>query len=249
MVYRITKDCGTGWDEMHKGSAEAAWGVSERQRSLAEKVRPGDVFLHYIDRVHAWAGYSEVTGILQKNNRDSHPDWVEALPGVIPIARGRWLTEEQCEHTVRIPALSDKHYERQVTFTAVDPEEAHIIIAAIVGTPDVPRGQSSPVFHALWVEGAEGYYKEIIKDRANGKCRLCGEDGVSWAAKLKLVGLEVREQDKERIANSFLDAAHIVPNFNLGPAEPDNLRALCPNCHRVVDRLPRDQSETLLRRI
>jgi hypothetical protein len=249
MVYRITKDCGTGWDEMHDGFAETAWGVSERQRPLAEKVRPGDVFLHYIDRVHAWAGYSEVTGILQINNRDSHPDWVDALPGVIPIAKGRWLTEAQCEHTVRIPALSEKHYERQVAFTAVDPEEARIIIAAIDGVPDIVKEQSSQDFHALWIEGAGGYYKDIVKGQANGKCRLCGEDGVSWAAKLKLVGLEVGEQDKLRIANSFLDAAHIVPNSILGPVEPDNLRALYPNCHRVVDRLPRDQSESLLRGI
>ena len=55
MIYRITKDCGTGWDEMHDEFTETAWGVSERQRSLAEKVCPGDGFLHYIDRAHVWA--------------------------------------------------------------------------------------------------------------------------------------------------------------------------------------------------
>lgn len=247
MVYRITKDCGTGWDEVH-GSAEAAWGVSERQRSLAEKVRPGDVFLHYIDRVHAWAGYSMVISKLQANDHDSHPDWVAALPQVILIARSVWLTEAQCENTVRIPDLSDKHYERQVAFTAVDPKEALLIIAAIDGTPDVPGGQPSPEFHALWVEGAEGYYKGIVKDQANGKCQLCGEDGISWAA-AKLVGIDVKGRDRVRIADGFLDAAHIVSDCDLGSMTPDNLRALCPNCHRVVDRLPGKQREALLRKI
>ena len=93
MVYCVTKDCGTGWDDTLKSPKPEAWGVSERQRSLAEKIRPGDVFLHYIDRVHAWAGYSMVTGKLQANDRDLHPDWVDALPQVIPIAV---LVKQKC---------------------------------------------------------------------------------------------------------------------------------------------------------
>jgi len=226
-------------------------GVSERQHSLAEKVRLGDVFLHYIDGVHAWAGYSMVKSKLKANDHDSHPDWVAAHPKVILIERRVWLTETQCENTVRIPALSDKHYERQVAFTAVDPKEALLIIAAIKGTPDVPGGQPSPEFHATWIKGAKGYYKRIVKDRAKGKCRLCGEDGISWAA-AKLVGIDVEERDRVRIADGFLDAAHIVSDCDLGSMTPDNLRALCPNCHRVIDRLPRKQRkqrEELLRKI
>jgi hypothetical protein len=86
--------------------------VSENQRRLAKKVALGDILLHYIDHAHAWAGYSTVSGALQENHRDSHVDWLAALPYVIPIERGVWLKEGQCEGTVLIPRLSNKHYNR-----------------------------------------------------------------------------------------------------------------------------------------
>ena len=247
MVYRITKDCGTGWDDWRR-SVGLPWGVSERQRALAQNVRAGDVFLHYIDRVHAWACYSFVASGLQKNDRDSHPDWANALPSVIPIERGVWLTEAQCEQTVDIRGLSDKPYERQVAFSAVlKTDDTKLIMAAIDSAAAVSGQQPSPEFHARWLEGAEGYYKRIVKDLANGKCRLCGEDATSWAG--KRVGVIIRDEDTARIINGFLDAAHIVPDCALGAMTPDNLRALCPNCHRVIDRLPQQERETRLRKI
>lgn len=48
---------------------------------------------------------------------------------------------------------------------------------------------------------------------------------------------------------SFLDAAHIVADCDSGPMTPDNLRPLCPNCHRVVDRLSNEQRKKLLCKI
>jgi len=245
MQYRITKDCGTGWDPQSGG---LAWGVSDRQRPLAEKVQAEDVFLHYIDHAHAWAGYSTATGTLQKNERDSHPDWRNALPWVLPIQKGVWLTEDQCEHTVNIQGLSGKAYHRQAVFTRIgDIEDTKRVIAAIDKAATRSGQQPSSEFDARWRQGAEAYYKQIVKDIAKGRCRLCRQDGASWVA--NWVDVNPRDEVTPKIIDSFLDAAHIVSRKNGGQVIPDNLRALCPNCHRVVDRLSQQLRERLLQGI
>lgn len=241
MEYRITKECGVGWDEP---LGVPAWGVSEGQRRQAEKVRPGDIFLHYIDYAHAWAGYSTVTGPLQQNNRDTHVDWLAALPSVIPIERRVWLDKGQCELTESVLGLSKKHYQRQVAFTVVPPTEAELIIKAIDAAHAVQRIASS-AFDKRWRTGAENYYKGIVKGLAEGKCWLCEEDATSWADRVKI---SITDEECVAIRDAFLDAAHIVPNFDLGPMTPDNLRPLCPTCHRVVDRLSDERREKLLRK-
>jgi len=241
--YRITKDCGVGWDKTLSPAA-AAWGVSETQRRLAKNVAPGDIFLHYIDYAHAWAGYSTVIGALQENHRDSDADWLAALPSVIPIEPRVWLNEGQCERTVAVPRLSDKHYQRRKAFTVIPPTEAELIIEAIDAAGAVQSTVSS-AFHERWVTGAENYYKGIVKGLARGKCWLCEEDAASWATRTKI---SISEKEIERIRDAFLDAAHIFPNCALGPMTPDNLRPLCPTCHRIVDRLSNDRREKLLRK-
>ena len=242
MEYRITKDCGTGWAATIDQSA-ASWGVSESQRQLAARVAPGDIFLHYIDHVHAWAGYSTVTGEAEDNQRDSQPDWLAALPIVIPIKPGVWLHEGQCEETVVVHGLPEKHYERQVAFTSIPVAEAILIIKAIesasASKPTVSQG-----FHKRWMDGAESYYKGIVKGLAQGKCRMCRQDATSWIA---LARVSLSREETDSIRDAFLDAAHIDPNCKGGPMTPVNLRALCPNCHRIVDRLPDEQRERLLR--
>ena len=249
MQYRITKDCGTGWDDALQSVGLKAWGVSDKQYARASKVQTGDVFLHYIDHTHTWAGYSSVKGTLQENDRDSHPDWANALPWVIHIQKSVWLTEGECERTVSIQGLSDKSYNRQAAFTAIgDIEDAKRVIAAIDNAATLSGQQPSSEFDARWRQGAGAYYKQIVKDLAKGTCRLCGQDGPSWAA--KQVGVSPRDEDTAKIVYGFLDAAHIVPHCQPGGSmTPDNLRALCPNCHRVVDRLPQKQRERLLRDI
>jgi 5-methylcytosine-specific restriction endonuclease McrA len=85
----------------------------------------------------------------------------------------------------------------------------------------------------------------IVKGSAGGKCWLCGEDVASWANRVK-IPLSTRETEVMR--DRFLDAAHIVADCDKGSMTPDNLRPLCPNCHRVVDRLPSARREELLRK-
>lgn len=239
--YRITKECGVGWGEPLP--AIAAWGVSESQRRLAKNVIPGDILLHYIDHAHAWAGYSVVSDVLQKNDRDSHPDWLAALPDVIPINRGIWLNMHQCEHTAAILGLPDKHYNRQVAFTSVPASEAKLIIAAIDAAQAV-QSMASDAFQKRWRIGAENYYGDIVRGLAGGKCWLCGDDAASWATR---AGMALSKEELESICDSFLDVAHIKARSNLGPMTPDNLRALCPNCHRFVDRLSEERREKFLR--
>ncbi len=243
--YRITKDCGTGWTGWAAKSldpARIAWGVSNSQHRLAKNVVPGDIFLHYIDNVHAWAGWSTVSGSLRDNHRDSHADWLAALPYVIPIRRGTWLNEDQCERTVTVPRLSAKHYHRQAAFTIIPPTEAELITEAI-DTAVAVQSTASSLFKERWVIGAESYYKGIVKQLAGGKCWLCQEDAASWAARAKIL---TSNEELQKIRDCFLDAAHILPDCELGPMTPDNLRALCPNCHRVVDRLSKERREMLL---
>jgi 5-methylcytosine-specific restriction endonuclease McrA len=131
-----------------------------------------------------------------------------------------------------------------VAFTPIHQSDAELIIEAINAAKAV-QSTASPAFHKRWMNGAENYYKGIVKGLARGKCWLCEEDAASWATRMKI---SISEKELERIRDAFLDAAHIVPNYNLGPMTPDNLRALCPNCHRVVDRLPNERREKLLRK-
>jgi 5-methylcytosine-specific restriction endonuclease McrA len=107
------------------------------------------------------------------------------------------------------------------------------------------KASASSAFHERWMNGAEDYYKGIVKGLAGGKCWLCGEDVASWATRAN-IGLS--SDEVESIRDSFLDAAHIVADCDLGPMTPDNLRPLCPSCHRVVDRLSDERREKLLRK-
>lgn len=244
MEYFMTKEYGTGWSESLAPTA-TAWGVSDSQRRLAKKIAPGNIFLHYIDYAHAWAGFSTVTAVLQENQRDSHADWLAALPHAIPIERGVWLTEGQCERTVSVPGLPDKNYNRQAAFTRIQEPEAHLIIAAIQAAASVQQ-EPSPEFHARWTAHAESYYKGIVISLADGKCRICGDDVAAWARRAKT---PLSDKELEKLRDSFLDAAHIVADSKSGPMTPDNLRALCPSCHRVVDRLSDERRVELMRNV
>lgn len=239
MAYYITKDCGAGWDQWPL----LAWGVSTIQKDLAKRLRAGDVLLHYIDHVRVWAGYSEVTGPLQNNTRDKDRDWRVALPFVLPVRNCRHLSRLQCELMVALPGVSDRH--RQPAFTKVPDEQARLIVAAVDEAALArPEKEDSPLDKA-WAEGADGYYGGIVKFEAGYKCEVCKADGLSWVR--QHLGSRLRRGDESTTADWFLEAAHIVPRHKGGPATPDNLRALCRNCHHAVDRLPDNERIEYLR--
>ena len=242
MQHRITKDCGSGWDEWCESGGQS-WGVSERQHRVAANAQTGDIFLHFIDHVQAWAGYSQVIGPLRTNDRDSHADWISALPWVIPVRKMCWLKKNSCEATIDIVGLSHGNFYRQTAFSEIREGDSKIIMAAIDSAGDVSLPEPSTNFESKWSEGSEAYYSQIVKDRAGGECWLCKMTAASW---MERAGLS--EPLTDSIKNGFLDAAHIVPRRENGPMSPDNLRALCPNCHRIVDRLDQSRCREILER-
>jgi hypothetical protein len=240
--YRITKDCGYWWEQTLE-PGRFAWGVSESQKSRASKVAPGDILIHFLDGVHAWAGYSVVTGTSKPNDRDAESDWREALPHVIPIERRVWLNKNECFLTRSVPGLVGQNYHRQQSFTAIRPEEATLIIAAI----DAAKGKDSPLtdeFNIRWNKDAEKYYWDIVRSLSGGKCWLCGETAESWIAKNNLL---IPIDEVIKIRERFLDVAHIEARKDEGKLSPDNVRCLCPNCHRIVDRIPKETCKMLLK--
>ena len=242
MRYYIVKDCGAGWDDWLK-SESADWGVSKSQKPLACKVAQGDVMLHYIDHVNAWSGYSEVIGALMDNTRDENRDWRVALPWVVPLRRVINLNKQQCMLTRNLIRIRDRH--RQRAFTTVPETEAHVIIEAIKAAEKSAGQAEDQEFNEQWGQGADDYYGSIQKEKAGYKCEVCGADGIAWAK--KYLGGLLRKGDEDSEPDWFLEAAHIVPRCKNGPATPDNLRAVCGNCHHLIDRLPDDEKTAYLK--
>jgi 5-methylcytosine-specific restriction endonuclease McrA len=246
MDYRIAKDCGTGWDETYaqKDQATVSWGVSANQRSLAGKVAPEDIFLHYIDHAQVWAGYSIVSDALCDS--DESGNWLEALPFMIRIKPVMWLNKDQCYNIRDVPGLSGKHYHRQSSFTKISADEASLIIETIESA-SASQSKPSVKFEESWTADAESYYKRIVKGMACGECCICGEGAESWIRRIKEI--TATKEEVAHMHDAFLDAAHILPANQKGKMAPDNLRALCPNCHRIVDKLSQERRKALLLKI
>jgi hypothetical protein len=232
MTYYITKDCGTGWEREYASDAYG-WGVSQGQWRLADRLKPGDVLIHFVDHVQVWTEYSTVTAPLRQNDRDTHSDWLAALPWVVPVEPGVHLDRWRCQLTRAIPGVSDRH--RQSAFTAIPEGEAVVIVEAIKRAKAEEKPVESAEFASLWNEDAEGYYGDIHKAKAGYKCEACGWEGMSWAK--KFLGGAPRPDDEGCLAGWFLEIAHIKPRHKDGRVEPDNIRALCRNCHHTIDRM------------
>src|SRR5438045_2775893 len=138
MEYRITQDCGPGWDSAIE-DALRGWGVAASQERFAKNVNAGDVLLHFINRPRAWTGYSVVLDKLQATTCAAQVDR-EAHPKVIPIESQVRLTRDQSSHTVGVAGLSPLNYHRKPAFTIINPTDSSLIKAAI----DAAQAQSSP---------------------------------------------------------------------------------------------------------
>jgi len=75
------------------------------------------------------------------------------------------------------------------------------------------------------------YVSAYVKQRANGKCDLCGQD-----APFKTKGGE-----------PFLESHHIVARADGGPDVINNAVALCPNCHKKMHHLKLEEDKQILR--
>lgn len=236
MNFFLTKEIGTAWSEIN-GGFDGRWGASEGQYSIARKIQKGDRLLHYVNSVRSWVGYSVATGPIQANTIDQSEDWRVALPYVIPISRGAWLTESQAQLTTQIDSLTHQNFHRPRTFSQILESDGEKIVRAIdCATLESPKLQAE--FHTKWQYHAEAYYKGIVIALAKGNCQLCKANARVWANSMNV---PLSEAELEKLQYSFLDAAHIMPNSTGGSMLADNLRALCPTCHRVLDRLDEDR--------
>jgi len=243
MEYRITKDCGLGWNFNLETKPPHAWSVAKAQVRIAANIKAGDILLHFIDGPRAWAGYSVVLDEMQDNTSESETDR-EAHPKVIPTECGVWLTMDQCFNTVAIPGLSSLQYHRKRTFTVFNLTDAKLIQAAI----DAAQTQTSIAdeqFKLKWNVAPDGFYWHIARDTAGGQCWLCKETAATWLEK-HFGTFVLTDEERNRIHRSFVDIAHIQARSDLGPIAPDNVRALCPTCHRIVDRLSPERKTELL---
>lgn len=242
MAFRITMDCGVGWNEHLDSKAPYTWGVSKTQQRIAKSIAGGDILLHYIVRPRAWAGYSVVLNSVQQNNRDSLSDR-DAHPVVIPIEQGVWLDMGQAAHTLKIPELSAIQYHRKPTFTVVNQDDS-TKIKATIDAAKCQQAKADKDFSDLWAFGSDNYYWPITRAVAAGRCWLCGDTAADWER--KHLKLQLTEDELKKLRRDFIDIAHIKARVEGGPITPDNVRALCPTCHRMVDRLSTDRKLELM---
>lgn len=233
MASRITQDSGPGWDWALKEEGSRGWGVATSQERFAKNVQPGDILLHYVNRPRAWAGYSIVLDRMQPNTSESLVD-CEAHPNVIPIQRQVWLTRDQSSNTVGTAGLSPLHYHRKPAFTIVNLTDASLIKTAI----DAAQGGTSnanETFCEQWKFGSDGFYWTITRNNADGKCWLCKETAATWIEKHPQIAL--KDDELSEVLFSFVEVAHIQARAHGGLITPENVRALCPTCHHIVDLL------------
>lgn len=242
MEFRITQDNGPGWEWALKDETSRGWGVASSQERFAKSIQAGDILLHFINRPRAWAGYSRVLGTMQPNMSSSLVDR-EAHPNVIPIQRQIWLSRDQSSQTVEIAALSRLNYHRKPAFTIVNRADAALIEAAIIAA----HGQTlsaSKEFCEKWKFGSDGFYWTITRNNAAGICWLCKESAATWIEKHPQIALT--EDERSEIRSSFIEVAHIHARADGGPIVPENVRALCPTCHLIVDLLSVERKKELL---
>jgi hypothetical protein len=246
MNYYISVDIGVSWDKLPGGELLNTWGISTSQEGLARKIQKGDVLLHYINHAQVWAGYSVVGGPIARTSSDEHADWRAALPWMIPIVNGKRLSKSQCQTLQFIDGVKDRHMQR--AFTVVPTNEAGLILGAIDRAAKSEGAPNDPRFNVLWEQGADAYYGGIRKvDIADCKCEACGADGLYWAE--KHLGGHLRTGDRDSSPEWFLVTAHIIARRDGGAVTPDNIRALCQNCHHSIDRLPKNEKEDFMKRL
>jgi hypothetical protein len=237
----FTRDCGPGWEFALKDRS-GGWGVATSQERFAKNVQHGDVLLHYINRPRAWSGYSLAVGKMQPNTSESQVDR-EVHPNVIPIQRQEWLPKDQCSHTVEIAGLSALHYHRKPAFTIVNPTDANLIKAAIDAAQTEPS-HANDEFREQWKFGSDGFYWTITRKNAEGQCWLYKETAETWIEKHPQIALKADE--RSQVLFSFVEVAHIQARAEGGPIVPENVRALYPTCHHIVDLLSPERKKELL---
>lgn len=83
------------------------------------------------------------------------------------------------------------------------------------------------------------YLTEIAIKNSGGKCDKCGTTAEEWVERMKRARQDNGYRDvfsNSQYGYTFFDVHHKVPVAKGGGSVLKNLRALCPNCHRVISR-------------
>lgn len=75
MNYWLDLFTGTTWQQFRDAGAQTS-GFRARQKNIAQRVKPGDVFLCYLTGVMRWVGALEIVGVSQ----DKRPIWDDDFP-------------------------------------------------------------------------------------------------------------------------------------------------------------------------
>jgi hypothetical protein len=107
------------------------------------------------------------------------------------------------------------------------------------------QGKVEPEFLKKWTVQRDANASEHCKSNAKYVCALCDTCDSSWCGKQSIAVARLRKDSTD--LGWFLDAHHIKKVADGGVADPEELLCVCPNCHRMVQRLGEDGLRDLLR--
>ncbi len=224
--------------------------LSASQYTRAKNVHVGDILLHYVNGVHCWAGYSHVVAPpTQTLNPQTEED--KAYPYSMRIKQGKWLNSpHECFTTRTIPGLSHYNWHRK-GYVRVKPTDAALIMKAVNDTSGKKIATADNAFLEKWEVLRDANASNLCKRIAGYQCELCKQKDhssgtlQSWCERLSIEPSTLRKSDTA--LGWFVHAHHIKPVSDKGNAGLNNLLCVCPNCHRMVQRLDEDGLRKLLR--
>ena len=199
--------------------------------------------MHYVLGVHCWSGYSHVVEPPVRTP-NPHTEWGKAYPYSIRIRQGQWLrTPYECSLTHSILGLPHDNWHRKA-YVRVKTADA-LLVKKAVDEAYGKQGKVEPEFLKKWSVQRDANASERCKSNAKYVCTLCGTCDSSWcdARSIELARLRKDATD----LGWFLDAHHIKKVADGGVADPEELLCVCPNCHRIVQRLGEAGLRDLLR--
>jgi hypothetical protein len=218
--------------------------LSNSQYSRARNVQRGDILLHHVLGVQCWAGYSYIVEPPTPTH-DPQTEEDKAYPYSMRISRGTWLNSpDKCFLTCKIPGLSHYSWHRK-GYVRVEHKDAELIMKAVDVANGNKTSKADAAFLEKWKVQRDANASAICKQNAGYSCKLCGETDLSWCDKRSISVEALRNSETD--LGWFVHAHHIKPVANEGNANLDNLLCVCPNCHRMVQRLGEDALLDLLR--